>query len=51
MTVRGLTALSVETSTKRSTPAAAAARATTRVPSALLRSASMGLASISGTCL
>ena len=51
ITVRGLTALSVETRTKRSTPAAAAVFAVTRVAIALLRTASSGFASISGTCL
>jgi hypothetical protein len=51
MTVRGLTALSVEMSTKRSQPATAAVSAVTRVAIALLRTASSGLASISGTCL
>ena len=51
ITVRGLTALSVETSTKRSAPATAAVSAVTRVAIALLRTASSGLDSISGTCL
>ena len=51
ITVRGLTALSVETRTKRSAPAAAAVFAVTWVAIALLRSASSGFASISGTCL
>jgi len=51
ITVRGLTALSVETSRKRSQPEAAAVSAVTRVAIALLRTASSGLASISGTCL
>ncbi len=51
ITVRGLTALSVEIRTKRSAPAAAAVSAVTRVAIALLRTASSGFASISGTCL
>ena len=51
ITVRGLTALSVETRTKRSQPEATAVSAVTLVAIALLRTASSGLASISGTCL
>ena len=51
MTVRGLTALSVEIRTKRSQPAAAAVSAVTRVAIALLRTASSGFISISATCL
>jgi hypothetical protein len=51
MTVPGFTALSVDTSTNRSTPAAAAVSAVTRVAIALLRSASSGFVSIRGTCL
>ena len=51
MTVFGLTALSVETSTKRDAPCSTAASATTFVASALLRTDSSGFASISGTCL
>ena len=51
ITVFGLTALSVEISTKRSTSEAAAVSAVIRVAIALLRTASSGLASISGTCL
>ena len=51
ITVAGLTALSVETSTKRSAPASPAAAATMRVATALLRTASTGFSSISGTCL
>ena len=51
MTVAGLTALSVDTSTKRSTPASPAAAATIRVATALLRTASTGFSSISVTCL
>ena len=51
ITVAGLTALSVETSTKFPTWASAAIRATTRVASALLRIASTGLTSIIVTCL
>ncbi len=50
-TLFGLTALSVEMSTKRSTPCSTATSATTRVPSTLLRTDSSGFASISGTCL
>ena len=49
--VAGFTALSVEISTNRRTPAAAAAAAHTRVPIALLRTASSGLSSVSETCL
>ena len=49
--MRGLTALSVETSTKRSHPEATAVSAVTLVAIALLRIASSGFASISGTCL
>ena len=51
ITVRGLTALSVDTSTNRSAPATAAVSAVTRVAMALLRTASSGFVSISGTCL
>ena len=51
MTVFALTALSVETSTKRFAPNSTATSATVRVTSALLRTASSGLASMSGTCL
>src|SRR3954468_17255886 len=51
ITVAGCTALSVETSTNRATPASAATRAMSRVASALLRTASTGLSSISATCL
>ena len=51
ITVRGLTALSVEIRTKRSAPAAAAVFAVTWVAIALLRSASSGFASIRPTCL
>ena len=51
ITVFGLTALSVEIRTKRSTLEAAAVSAVIRVAIALLRTASSGLASISGTCL
>ena len=47
----GLTALSVEMSTKRSAPRAAAVSAVTRVAIALLRTASSGFASIRATCL
>ena len=47
----GLTALSVETSTNRSVPTSPAAAATMRVATALLRTASTGFSSISGTCL
>ena len=49
--VSEMTALSVETSTKRSTPASAASSARARVARTLLRSALNGLISISGTCL
>ena len=51
MTVAGATALSVETSTNVRTPASPATRHITRVASALLRTASIGLLSISPTCL
>ena len=51
MTVAGWTALSVETSTNRATPASPATCATSRVASALLRTASTGLSSMSPTCL
>ena len=51
ITVAGVTALSVETSTKRLAPARPAAAATMRVATALLRTASTGFSSISGTCL
>ncbi len=48
----GFTALSVDTSTSFSTCAATAARASTHVPQALLRTAAHAFASsISGTCL
>ena len=49
--VAGFTALSVDTSTKRAVPTAAAAAAQTRVPIALLRTASSGFSSVSETCL
>ena len=51
ITVCGLTALSVETSTNRLTPAAAAVSAVTLVAIALLRIASSGFVSISGDVL
>ena len=51
ITVAGATALSVDTSTKRSAPDSPAAAATIRVATALLRTASTGFSSISGTCL
>ena len=51
ITVAGVTALSVEMSTKRRTPDSPAAEATIRVATALLRTASIGFSSISGTCL
>ena len=51
ITVAGLTALSVDTSTNRSAPASPAADATMRVATALFRTASTGFSSISGTCL
>src|SRR5437764_10564079 len=51
ITVAGLTALSVETSTNVPTWVSAAILAITRVASALLRIASTGLTSIIVTCL
>ena len=51
MTLVGRTALSVEMSTKCSTPNSAESSATFRVPSTLLVIASATLLSISGTCL
>ena len=52
MTLVGFTALSVLMSTKRATPASAAASAAFQVPRVLLRSAAKALGpSISGTCL
>jgi hypothetical protein len=51
ITVCGLTALSVEIRTNVRTPVSAADSATTLVAIALLRIASSGLTSISGTCL
>ena len=51
ITVSGETALSVETSTNRFVLASPAAAATMRVATALLRTASIGFSSISGTCL
>ena len=51
MTVAGATALSVETSTKARVPASPAIAVSARVASALLRTASTGLSSISATCL
>ena len=51
MTVAGSTALSVETRMNVRTPESPATRAITRVASALLRTASTGLLSISPTCL
>src|SRR5258706_269447 len=51
ITVAGVTALSVETSTKRLTSSSPATRAITRVASALSRTASTGLSSMSPTCL
>src|SRR5919198_3596610 len=51
MTVFGVTALSVETRTNRLTPGGPATWATTRVASALLRTASTGFHSMSATCL
>ena len=50
ITLSGSTALSVEIKTKRSAPAATAARAAFIAPRTLVRMASFGLASISGTC-
>ena len=51
ITVFAFTALSVETSTNRSTPNSTATSAITFVASVLLRTDSSGFASISGTCL
>ena len=51
ITVAGDTALSVETRTNAFTPVSPAIRATSRVASALLRTASTGLDSIRPTCL
>jgi hypothetical protein len=50
-TARGFSALSVETSTKRRAPNSTATSAITFVASTLLRTASIGFASMSGTCL
>ena len=51
ITVFGLTALSVEMSTNRSTSNSADSSATVRVATTLLRTDSSGCVSISGTCL
>ena len=51
ITVFGFAALSVETSTNRLAPYSTATSATTRVPIVLFRTASIGFASISATCL
>jgi hypothetical protein len=51
ITVFGLAALSVETSTNRRAPNSTATSASVRVPSVLLRTASIGFASIIATCL
>ena len=51
MMLVGATALSVETRTKRSTPAPSATSTSVRVPTTLLVTASSGCSSISGTCL
>ena len=51
MTLAGLTALSVEISTKAATPAWIDSSTSVRVPKTLFLTASPGLASISGTCL
>ena len=51
ITVFGFTALSVETRTNRLAPNSTATSATFRVTSVLLRTASSGFASMSGTCL
>ena len=51
MTLEGRTALSVETKTNRSTPAASAASRSTSVPPMLTWTASDGCSSIIGTCL
>ena len=49
--LEGATALSVEMSTKRSTPTSVAIRATVRQPVTLVLIASSGIASMKGTCL
>ena len=51
MTLVGLTALSVEIITKRSTPNSLDTRARLWVPNTLFLTASQGLCSMSGTCL
>ena len=51
MTLDGRTALSVETRTKRSTPAASAASSSAIVPPMFTCTASEGCSSIIGTCL
>jgi hypothetical protein len=51
MTLVGFTALSVEMKVKAFTPSEAAIMAQRRAPSTLVRMASFGLSSISGTCL
>ena len=51
MTLDGRTALSVETNTNRSTPAATAASSIASVPPMLTWTASEGCSSIIGTCL
>ncbi|MNR42532.1 hypothetical protein D3C85_1610580 [compost metagenome] len=51
MTLVGRTALSVEISTKSLTPAAMAARASDKVPRALVETPSATFCSTMGTCL
>jgi len=51
MTLVGRTALSVDTSTKRSTPLSTAACMAARVPRMLLVTADQGFSSSMGTCL
>ena len=51
MTFEGSTALSDETSKKRLTPTAAEASMTLSVPKTLVRAASTGWSSSTGTCL
>ena len=51
MTLEGCTALSVEIRRKRLTPTAADASITLSVPNTLVRAASTGWSSSTGTCL
>ena len=51
ITLVGLTALSVDSCTNRSTPCSAALASRFLVPNTLFLTASAGLTSISGTCL